>query len=179
MTPLVRAFLAPLCGLVLAGQAAAQGPDLAARGLAAVALVNNAPTNSIPYATGVNPAAVPIFRKAIANTRAGVSDTIILFEGDSTTAGFLGAAPTSSVGGRAASAPSILATIGVAGLPTQSQSIWADANTGSGWSAYDPRLVFGSGWAANSGLDVLGGHPAGNSTTTAGNLAFTPTIPVD
>ncbi len=141
--------------------------------------------NSTPYTSNLDPALTPHYRAAIAKVRAAVAAGTggvyakILCVCDSLGGGFTSSA--SVTGFRSQSWLSYLQALGVAGLPTQSDSFFADASTAAHtytWSTWDPRIVVGSGWSTSGGTFTVGGQYAQNTTTT-NSIDFTPAGPVD
>ncbi len=104
---------------------------------------------------------------------------LILFRGDSTSAGTYISAGVTHTDGRKNSLVSQLAKIFTAnGFPAQHES-FLSGRVGAvmaDFTAYDPRVTIGAGWTA--AYDPVGGQRFGNSTTT-NPIAFTPVAPFD
>ena len=122
---------------------------------------------------------LPNWRKAFADTLFGVSDTIVNFIGDSTSAGVIaiGTATAVYTNGRAQSFPALLAQyLNSIGVPAIADNWFGDANSSthsSNLTAYYPQVTLGSGWASFTAGGVgfvPGGYAIANSTTT-NNLA--------
>lgn len=110
-------------------------------------------------------------RRAIANTKSGISNTKILCIGDSTTAGFNEISGTNEV---AFSTPKFLAQYLTAhGLQAGWQNCFGDHSTGDA-AVCDARMTLGAGWALWGGSAL---SPCGKIFRNASNqnlLQFTP-----
>ncbi|HUO23654.1 MAG TPA: SGNH/GDSL hydrolase family protein [Caulobacteraceae bacterium] len=130
-------------------------------------------TDAIPGAYNLSYANLANFRLALANTRAGVSDTVVNIIGDSTSAGVnsTGAADAVYANARVTSFPTDLAAqLTASGIPASADNWFGDGSAGAHGSTlagYYPNVSDGSGWAPSAlGSNIPGGQPDQNSTTT-------------
>lgn len=137
--------------------------------------------NQLYYNTDLQ---LPHWRAAIEGVQLGLRNATVLCVGDSTGTGIT--STTSPVGNEkyvTSYCAQLTAKLNAAKITAITQNFMGGGTVGTttGNSAYDNRLVFGTGWAqaaAGNGTKTLGGQLI--STTTATNsLAFTPTVNVD
>jgi lysophospholipase L1-like esterase len=175
----IRGALALIVGLAIQAPVFAQAIDPVARGVGAAALVQNAPTNSIPNVTNFTPSSLPRYRTKLASAIASPGSPVtICMVGDSTTMG----ATNATTALKATSWPAQLAKLyrGI-GLSVAEDSITGDNSTPgtgtAGLTAYDPKAVFaGSTWLRNT--DGLGGNMIRNTSGTD-IFAYTPAASTD
>lgn len=102
---------------------------------------------------------------ALAGVRTGAASAKVAIIDDSTGAAY-GAGGAGYTNGRAYSWPTSLKTLGdSAPTPWSADSFFGNANVGSSYALFDPRLAPGAGWD-NSGGTSLGGFSWRNTTTT-------------
>lgn len=145
---------------------------------------NYSPGNVGPFptATTMRPtfAKLPNWFKALGQARAKTANANLFLVGDSTTAGY-GAAGNAGIGARPGNYPvAFAANMAAEGVSIVDGGFFSDQNVSINnitGPQYDPRLVFGSGWATSSSSAVCGSAIANSTTTNA--VSFTPAVPFD
>jgi len=133
---------------------------------------------------------MPIWRKAVANARAGVAPALVTYNGDSKTAGQgAGSGASGVTGARAKSAPAQTAVILNQRFHKTSMDSWAgDQNisvvagysgqptAGAGYNLYDPTIVAagGTAWNPDSAPSTFGGRFWIGTNGGTGTLSMTP-----
>lgn len=117
-------------------------------------------------------------RSVVGAVLSGTARKRVLFLADSTTAAQIGGGG-GSAGARAKSPPSIAAKLlQGAGIDARADAVFGNAAIGDGttatYSAYNPDVTFGAGWAPNltSPVAIAGGFWSNSTTTSA--MVFTP-----
>lgn len=125
---------------------------------------------------------LPVWSAAVRTMQAGGREARLLCIGDSVTQGYGAVSGGWTPNARGAAWPDRLAALmGGRGLPASVNAVAgagaADGATG-GYSAYDPRVVLGSGWSINA-LTGMGGKLFSGAASSTGGWVFQPDGPVD
>lgn len=124
-------------------------------------------------------AQLPHWNKALAKVISGKGNARVLFIGDSTMQGYYANNTATVAGDTALSFPTQFSDIlnGIHIISTTNSWI-GFSNSETDRSATDGRMSVGSGWSTGGTCLYLGGCWA-SATSTTGNLAYTPNLPVD
>lgn len=134
------------------------------------------------YAPSLSNGALPLVKWQAAKLRGPAAPPRIVMGGDSHVAGEGGGLSTTNALGLDGAQPYSWAARLAALIGAETAQFFGDGNAAQGAvtpASYDPRLTLAGNWAVGAGAATLGGRLFVASTTSGGDLTFTPGTPWD